>query len=113
MLRNPLALGVLSLSLVVCAGRAWGDEKEKPGAPTVTAPPEAFFEKFRDGDRDAARRFYKKYLDVKGLSVAAAAEVADEALQRTHFIVSHILAGRPDVLEVMAKNGTRLIIIGK
>ena len=41
------------------------------------------------------------------------AEVADEALQRTHDIVTHMLAGRPDILEAMAKNGTRLIIIGK
>jgi hypothetical protein len=79
----------------------------------VTAPPDSFFERFRDRDRDAARQFYKKYLDVKGLSVAAAAEVADEALQRTHFLVSHLLAGRPDVLDVLVKAGTRLIIIGK
>ncbi len=43
----------------------------------------------------------------------AAGEVADEALLRTHDIVTHMLAGRPDVLEAMAKNGTRLIIIGK
>jgi hypothetical protein len=47
------------------------------------------------------------------LSVAASAEVADEALQRTHYLVSHLLAGRPDILQAMVKNGTRLIIIGK
>jgi alpha-glucosidase len=50
---------------------------------------------------------------VKGVAILASGEVADEALFRTHHIVSHMLAGRPDVLEVMAKNGTRLIIIGK
>jgi len=83
------------------------------GAPAVTAPPESFFERVRERDRDAARQFYKKYLDVKGLPVVAAAEVADEALQRTHFLVTHLLAGRPDVLEAMVKNGTRLIVIGK
>jgi dipeptidyl aminopeptidase/acylaminoacyl peptidase len=86
---------------------------EPPAGPVVTAPPESFFERVRERDREAARRFYKKYLDIKGLPVAAAAEVADEALQRTHFLVSHLLAGRPDVLEAMIKNGTRLIIIGK
>ncbi len=79
--------------------------------PAVTVPPESFFEKFRD--REAARKFYKKYVDVNGLSAVASGEVADEALQRTHYIVTHILAGRPDVLEAMAKNGTRLIIIGR
>jgi hypothetical protein len=79
----------------------------------VTAPPESFFEKVRERDREAARKFYKKYIDVKGMAVVAAAEVADEALQRTYDIVTHMLAGRPDILDTMAKHGTRLIIIGK
>jgi hypothetical protein len=83
------------------------------GAPPVTVPPESFFEKVREADRDAARKFYKKYIDVKGMPVVAAGEVADEALQRTYDIVTHILAGRPDILEAMVKHGTRLIIIGK
>jgi hypothetical protein len=83
------------------------------GAPPVTAPPESFFDKFREADREAARKFYKKYIDVKGMPVAAAAEVADEALQRAYDIVTHILAGRPDILEEMVEHGTRLIIIGK
>jgi hypothetical protein len=39
--------------------------------------------------------------------------VEDLALQRTWEIVTHLLAGRPDVLRAMADNGTRLIIIGK
>jgi dipeptidyl aminopeptidase/acylaminoacyl peptidase len=81
--------------------------------PSVPAPPEALFEKVRERDRDAARKFYKKYIDVKGLPIVAAAEVADEALQRAHDIVTHLLAGRPDVLDAMVKNGTRLLVIGK
>ena len=96
------------LASVILMPRPWA---QKP--PAVTAPPESFFEKFAEKDREAARKFYKKYLDVKGLSVVAAGEVADEALQRTHDIVTHMLAGRPDILEAMAKHGTRLIIIGK
>jgi hypothetical protein len=79
----------------------------------VSAPPDAVFEKYRANDKEVARKFYKKYLDVKGVAVLASGEVADEALLRTHHIVTHMLAGRPDVLEAMAKNGTRLIIIGK
>jgi hypothetical protein len=39
--------------------------------------------------------------------------VADEALERTHWIVTHLLAGRPDVLTAMVKNGMYLIVIGK
>jgi hypothetical protein len=83
------------------------------GVPPVIAPPEAFFAKFRANDREVAARFYKKYIDVKGLPVAAAGEVADEALQRTYHIVTHMLAGRPDILQAMVRRGTRLIIIGK
>ncbi len=79
----------------------------------VTAPPEELFAQMRADDRQAARTFYKKYLDIKGMPVLAAAEVADEALWRTCEIVTHMLAGRPDVLDIMVKHGTRLIIIGK
>jgi dipeptidyl aminopeptidase/acylaminoacyl peptidase len=85
----------------------------KEEAPAVTAPPESFFEKIGPRDRDAARQFYKKYVDVKGMPVTASAEVADEALQRTYSIVTHLLAGRADILEAMVQNGTRLIVIGK
>ena len=79
----------------------------------VTPPPESFFTNYREADRDAARRFYKKHLSLNGLHIAAAAVVEDAALLRTHYLVSHVLAGRPDVLEKMATVGTRLIIIGK
>ncbi|MCI0702627.1 MAG: hypothetical protein L0241_16205 [Planctomycetia bacterium] len=107
-----LAVAVLLLSTA--------SAQEKPAQPKaekevlkVSRPPDAIFEKFKKNDQDVARKFYKKYLDVKGVAILASGEVADEALFRTHHIVSHMLAGRPDVLEVMAKNGTRLIIIGK
>jgi dipeptidyl aminopeptidase/acylaminoacyl peptidase len=88
-------------------------KKTSPAMPPVTPPPESFFQKIREKNRPAALEFYKKYIDVNGLPVAAAAEVADEALQRTFSIVTHLLAGRPDVLRTMADNGTRLIVIGK
>jgi hypothetical protein len=83
------------------------------GAPSIAAPPESFFAKFKDQDRAAARRFYKKHLAAGGVALAAAGVVADEALQRAHEIVTRMLAGRPDILQTMAKHGTRLIIIGK
>jgi len=79
----------------------------------VTLPPDSFFAKVREKDRGAARRFYRKYIDINGLPVAAAAEVADMALQRTHEIVTHMLAGRPDILEAMVDRGMYLVIIGK
>ena len=33
----------------------------------------------------------------------ASGDVADEALQRTYYIVTHMLAGRPDILEAMKR----------
>src|SRR5688572_32443657 len=99
---------VLFALLATSAVRAGNAE-----APPVKAPPEAFFQIVREKDRDAARQFYKKYIDVKGMPVVAAGEVADRALQRTYSIVTHMLAGRPDVLEAMVKNEMYLIIIGK
>lgn len=79
----------------------------------VTLPPESFFEMVSAPDRDAARKFYKKHLDVNGMPVVAAAEVDDRALGRTHEIVTHMLAGRQDVVETFVKNRMYLIIIGK
>ncbi|HEX7577179.1 MAG TPA: hypothetical protein VF430_03985, partial [Verrucomicrobiae bacterium] len=61
----------------------------------------------------AACQFYKKYIEIAGVPLAASAEVSDAALLRDYYIVTHMLAGRPDILQAMATNGTRLIIIGK
>jgi hypothetical protein len=52
-------------------------------------------------------------MDVKGMPVVASAEVADLALQRTYEIVTHMLAGRPDVVKAMVDRGMYLTIIGK
>jgi hypothetical protein len=111
-LLSPL-IGMLLVSSVAFAQLRAGEAAAAETLPPVAAPPASLFEKFREGDREVARKFYQKYIDVKGLAVVASSEVADEALQRTYYIVTHMLAGRPDVLEAMAKHGTRLIIIGK
>ena len=79
----------------------------------IIAPPQSFFELVREKDRSTAQSFYRKFLDIEGLPVVSSAEVADEALLRTHDIVSHMLAGRPDIHRAMAGNGMYLIIIGK
>jgi len=104
---------ITALATLLLAGWAHGQSGTTTDAPKVTAPPESFFNLVRENDRDAARQFYKKHIDVKGLPVAASAEVADRALQRTYEIVTHMLAGRPDILQAMAERGMYLIIIGK
>ncbi|MBN2595061.1 MAG: hypothetical protein JXA81_16270 [Sedimentisphaerales bacterium] len=81
--------------------------------PAVTAPPDSVFELVRENYREAAREFYSKYIGVKSLPVLASGEVADLALQRTYDIVTHMLAGRPDILQGMADRGMYLAIIGK
>lgn len=107
-----IALGCLAVA-TLAGGTTSGQSISPTQAPAVTAPPESFFGIVRERDRDAARSFYKKHLDVGGLPVVAAAEVADSALLRTHDIVTHMLAGRPDIQQAMAASGMYLIIIGK
>ncbi len=104
---------IVTLVALLLAGRAHAQPGSNPDAPAVAAPPESFFSMIRERDREPARQFYKKYIDIKGLPVAASGEVADLALQRTHEIVTHMLAGRPDVLQAMVEQGMYLIVIGK
>ncbi|MBI4607261.1 MAG: hypothetical protein HY721_35295, partial [Planctomycetes bacterium] len=90
-------------------GRARAGE----GGPVVTAPPAAFFELVRERHRDAARRFYRKHVDAGGIPVVASAQVADQALLRARSVVTGLLAGRPDIVAALVKDGMYLIIIGK
>ncbi|HEY3860437.1 MAG TPA: hypothetical protein VGO59_01010 [Verrucomicrobiae bacterium] len=108
-----LMLAASLLSGCVSHPRTAAGIQAASATPPVTLPPQSFFQHFSESDRDAARQFYKKHLDLNGMSVAASGDVADDALRRTYYIVTHMLAGRPDVLHAMATNGTRLIIIGK
>src|SRR5437016_13917764 len=100
-------------AVLVFSGHWKIQTESSPSNRQVIAPPETFFELVSERDRDVARQFYRKYIDVKGMPVVAAAEVTDLALQRTYSIVTHLLAGRPDVIEAMIKNRMYLIIIGK
>lgn len=102
---RPFLYSLLAFTLTAGASTA--------ETPPVTTPPESFFQIVHEKDREAARAFYKKYIDVRGMPVVAAGEVADQALQRTYSIVAHMLAGRPDILEAMVSNRMYLIIIGK
>ncbi len=104
---KSLILVLLLVSVDVMVGA-----QSIPGAPPVTAPPESFFEMVNARDRDPAKAFYKKYIDVKGMPVVAADVVADLALQRTYEIVTRMLAGRTDVVEALVKNKMYLIVMG-
>jgi hypothetical protein len=107
-----LALFSLILGCRSHPGRTDGMQRSSE-AIAVSAPPESFFQIVRERDRDAARQFYGKYISVDGMPVVASRTVADPALQRTHWLVKHLLAGRPDIAQTMVSNGMYLIIIGK
>ncbi|NQV33094.1 MAG: hypothetical protein HQ515_10395 [Phycisphaeraceae bacterium] len=127
--RSTQILCVLLFCLLMGVGNAHGQSGRNHAAPQVAAPPESFFDMIADrlsrgrGNRASQadlqdslkiyRDFYKKYIDVKGMPVVAAAVVADEALQRTYDMVTHMLAGRPDILQGLLDRGMYLIIIGK
>lgn len=86
----------------------------------MNAPPESFFalinaggRKVQDPDINPHRRFYKKYIDMQGMPVVASREVDDRALQRTYEIVTHMPAGRPDILKAIIAEGARLVVLGR
>jgi hypothetical protein len=111
------------LSILIVGSCTFGQSNEGPLYPVVTNPPESFFKMVENRPRGRRSRepvniqvyrdFYKKYIDVEGMPVVAAAEVSDLAFQRTYDIVTHMLAGRPDILTGMVDRGMYLIIIGK
>ena len=120
---------VFLLCTLGVTGQLLGLPRLGSAVPKVTAPPESFFEMIANRPRRGRRSqtpqampqeeikiyrdFYKKYIDVKGMPVVAADVVADEALQRTYGMVTHMLAGRPDILQGLLDRGMYLIIIGK
>jgi alpha-glucosidase len=96
--------------LLALAGPSRGQGSDPP---RVTAPPESFFALVNERERDAARAFYRKFLEIDGMPVVAADVVADQALVRTREVVTHMLAGRPDVVRALADQKMYLIVIGK
>src|SRR5262245_61479154 len=87
----------VSLILSIVTVTSYAQNNLTEDRPVVTAPPESFFELVDPRDRDVARQFYRKYVLVNDMPVTASQEVADQALERTHWIVSHLLQGRPDI----------------
>ena len=112
-MRRTKQVMVVAVFTVILGGRADARSGDGTAYPAVTSPPDSFFERVRERDRDVAREFYQKYVDIKGMPVVAAAEVADLALHRTYDIVTHMLAGRPDLIKAMVDRGMYLVIIGR
>ncbi|HMJ88704.1 MAG TPA: hypothetical protein VK530_02750 [Candidatus Acidoferrum sp.] len=105
-IKRPVVAAVFLTITAICSA---ADSNLSP----VTTPPESFFQIVAERDREVARGFYKKYIDVRGMPVVAAEVVADLALQRTYEIVTRMLAGRSDVVEALVKNKMYLIVMGR
>ena len=56
--------------------------------------------------------FFQKYLEVGGVAVVAPTVVSDEQLVQAREIITGMLSHRPDLLEALAANGTRIAIHG-
>lgn len=82
-----------------------GPESAPPRAPEVGPVPEAVRRRLRLDD------FYQKHIDAGGLPVVGSAAVSDHALLEAAWIVSHMLAKRPDILAAMGERGARLVVM--
>ncbi len=58
-----------------------------------------------------APRFYRKYVDADGYPILASARVSDYALKEAAYLVTKLLAHRPDVKRAMVASGSRLVIL--
>ena len=55
--------------------------------------------------------FYQKHLDVDGLPIVASSRVSDAALCEAAWIVRHVVGQRDDILQSMAANKVRLVVM--
>ncbi len=57
--------------------------------------------------------YYQKYLDAGGVPILAPASVSDEELWRAQAITLAMVADRPDLLDVLAAQNTRILLYDK
>ena len=54
--------------------------------------------------------YYQKYLDAGGVPILAPASVSDDELLRAQAITLAMVADRPDLLDVLAAQNTRILL---
>lgn len=62
-------------------------------------------------DSLALSPFYAQHVDVHGLPILASARVNAQALDEAAWLIEHMIGHRPDVLQAMAKAGTRFVVM--
>ena len=55
--------------------------------------------------------FYQKHIAVAGLPILGSAKVSDHALREAAWIVRHVVGQRDDILQAMAANKVRLVVM--
>jgi cyclophilin family peptidyl-prolyl cis-trans isomerase len=55
--------------------------------------------------------FYQKHTEVEGFPILGSAQVNDAALREAAWILSRMMAGRPDLLKAMAEQKVRLVVM--
>ena len=55
--------------------------------------------------------FYQKYLAVAGFPIVGSAHVSDAAVREAAWIVRHVVGRRDDLLQAMAANNVRLVVM--
>jgi cyclophilin family peptidyl-prolyl cis-trans isomerase len=55
--------------------------------------------------------FYQKHLDLDGFPILGSANVSDYAMIEAEWIVRHMLAARPEIVQALATNRARLVVM--
>lgn len=76
-----------------------------PAAPEVVPVPDELREKF---DLDP---YYQKVLFVGKLPILGSAKVSDAALREAAWIVDKMLTAHPEIVDTLAKNGVRVVVM--
>ena len=89
---------ILAGILIAVSGNATQSLADEKPEFEVTAPPAEL----------KIDPFYKKYVSANGLPVIASEKVNDYALKEAAFLITEMLALRPDILAAMVKSGSRM-----
>src|SRR5256885_9083988 len=99
---NGLKYLVLLAALLCAPAHATPDgAAPRPDRFAVTAPP---------ADWKLAP-FYKKHVSAGGLPVLGSAKVSDHSLREAAYLITQMLAERPDILQALIKNKVRFAVM--
>ena len=95
---------LICLAIVLASAAGAGECADVPRF-SVTAPPVCVVERLGLGD------FYKKYVDVRGFAIVGSGKVSDYALLEAAYLVDKLLGERQDILDAIAANKVRLVVM--